>query len=110
MRAGQRPSDRVRPPPGGGAVTGGPRLTTVILSWNRADLLARTIESYLATVTVPYELVVVDNGSSDGSPDVIRAMCGDDPRCRGVLLAENLGGEGLNVGFEGAAGEFLQVA
>ncbi len=36
---------------------------SVIVSYNRRDLTAETLESYLATVTLPYSLVIVDNGS-----------------------------------------------
>ncbi len=40
-------------------------LHAVIVSWHRAELTRRTIESFLATVTLPHSLLVVDNGSSD---------------------------------------------
>lgn len=39
------------------------KIGTVVVSYNRPELLAATVESYCATVTGDYELVVVDNGS-----------------------------------------------
>jgi glycosyltransferase involved in cell wall biosynthesis len=43
------------------------RLHTTIVSFNRPELLKRTVESYLETVTLPYSLIIVDNGSDDTS-------------------------------------------
>jgi GT2 family glycosyltransferase len=40
-------------------------LHSVIVSYQRLELLRRTVESYLETVSVPYTLWAVDNGSSD---------------------------------------------
>ena len=41
------------------------KLCTVIVSYNRLPLLKETVFSYLATVTMPFSLVVVDNGSDE---------------------------------------------
>lgn len=43
-------------------------LFTVIVSYQRLWLLERTVDSYLDTVSVPHELLIVDNGSE---PDVL---------------------------------------
>ncbi len=47
-------------------------MTIVIVNWNTAELTRRCIESVAATTSVPYEVVLVDNASSDNSVDVIR--------------------------------------
>jgi glycosyltransferase involved in cell wall biosynthesis len=49
-------------------------ITTVILNWNRADLLKMTVESYLKTIEVPYELIIIDNGSTDDSRKIIKEL------------------------------------
>jgi GT2 family glycosyltransferase len=49
-------------------------MSTVILNWNRLDLLRITVHSYLASVSVPFELMIVDNCSSDGSQRFIRPL------------------------------------
>jgi len=43
------------------------KLHTVFITYNRLELTKQAIESYLETVTVPYEYTVVDNGSSEGT-------------------------------------------
>jgi len=47
-------------------------ISTVVVSYKRPELLRATLESYLATVSVAYELAVVDNGSCPEALDVAR--------------------------------------
>ncbi|MEZ0264844.1 MAG: glycosyltransferase [Phycisphaerae bacterium] len=87
-----------------------PLLSTVVLNWNREDLLRTTVDSYLATVSVPYELAIVDNASTDGSRAYIESVCAGRRNHRAILLPTNTGGEGLNVGLAECRGRFLQVS
>lgn len=45
------------------------RLLTVVVSYNRPDLLKNTVGSYLDTVTLPHKLMIVDNGSDPETVD-----------------------------------------
>jgi glycosyltransferase involved in cell wall biosynthesis len=87
-----------------------PVISTVLLNWNRSDLLRSTLRSYLETISVRYELIIVDNGSQDDSPAVIREVCEGRPDVRPLLLSENHGGDALNIGLAQAHGEFLHVS
>jgi glycosyltransferase involved in cell wall biosynthesis len=89
---------------------GAPRIATVILSWQRPDLLRRTIESYRARTTVAHRLLLVDNGSDAATRDVIIAAqeCGAIDRV--VWLADNRGGEALNLVFDDSAAPFLHFS
>jgi glycosyltransferase involved in cell wall biosynthesis len=87
-----------------------PILTAAILNWNRATLLERTLRSFLATVTVDYELFILDNASSDDSRAVIAAVCRETPQAQAILLDANLGGEAWNVALERARGQYVQFA
>jgi len=71
-----------------------PTLTIITVSWNTRDLLRRsiqTIHASLADARIDYTIVIVDNASSDGTPDMLRA---EHPE---VLLLE----AGRNLGFAG---------
>jgi GT2 family glycosyltransferase len=69
---------------------------TVVVSYKRPDLLRRTLESYLATVTGPHRLLVVDNGSSDEALEVTA-----DLKVKTVELGENrFPGYATNVGWD----------
>lgn len=86
-----------------------PIISTVVLNWNRSYLLKVALESYVDTVSVPYELVVVDNASTDDSREVIESICARRPNHRAVFLRRNLGGAALNSGLRLARGEFLHT-
>ena len=63
-----------------------PRVAAIVPHWNRRDLLAPLLEN-LSRQTRPFdEIIVVDNGSSDGSADLAR-----ETGVRVVALDRNLG-------------------
>jgi len=64
-------------------------LTIVVPVFNRAPLVRRCLRSCLSGAQQNVEIVVVDDASTDGSVDTIRAI--DDPRIRLVRQAENAG-------------------
>lgn len=87
-----------------------PLLTTIVLNWNRAHLLEKTLRSYVETVSVDHEIIVVDNGSDDGSAEVIQTMGLARSNYRVVMLPSNIGGEALNIGIAQARGEYIHIS
>lgn len=86
-----------------------PRLTVFLPVFNRAGLLPNAIESVLSQTFGDFELLIVDDGSTDGSSDVVRSY--DDPRIRLVVSATNQGiPRTRNLGLELARGEYLANA
>ncbi len=61
-------------------------MAVVVVSFNTREVLERCLESVIAAF--PVETVVVDNGSSDGSPDLVRTRF---PSVRLIVSNENLG-------------------
>ncbi|MFT3662304.1 MAG: cation:proton antiporter [Gordonia sp. (in: high G+C Gram-positive bacteria)] len=89
-----------------GAVGGGPPTVTVIMPmFDAADTVVAAAESILAEPIPGLELLVVDDGSTDGGADALAVL--DDPRVR-VVRKEN-GGlvSALNRGLDEATGEFI---
>jgi predicted O-methyltransferase YrrM len=84
-------------------------LSTIILNWNRVELLRRCVDSYLATVGRDYELAIVDNASTDGSADYLRGLEAAHP-VRVIYLPENIGGEALNIAAAMSRGELVQFS
>ncbi len=54
-------------------------------------VLFERVRQVMDTTGEPWELVLVDDGSSDGSTDVIRQMAREDQRVRPVIFARNFG-------------------
>jgi GT2 family glycosyltransferase len=50
-----------------------PVLSIVIVNWNTLDLLRNCLQSVAEQTHLSSEIWVVDNGSSDGSPDMVRS-------------------------------------
>jgi GT2 family glycosyltransferase len=76
----------------------GDRVGIVIVSYNSRPHLARCLEAVRALRTTPHRVVIVDNGSEDGSLDAVRAPCGPHEV---LALGRNTGfAAGSNRGIE----------
>ncbi|MCZ2344469.1 MAG: glycosyltransferase [Bacteroidales bacterium] len=84
-----------------------PGLTSiVILAHNELPYTRRCLESIRLVTDEPYELVLVDNGSSDGTADYFRQLASWDPHLQVVLNPVNRGFPiGVNQGLTLARGE-----
>jgi glycosyltransferase involved in cell wall biosynthesis len=88
-----------------------PQLSVVIPLLNEVgtiDELHRRLGAVLQLIGVPSEIVYVDDGSSDGTREVLATIADHDPRVRIVQLARNYGQTAaLAAGFDAAAGEVI---
>jgi GT2 family glycosyltransferase len=70
-----------------------PRVAAVVLTYNRWDLIRTCLPTVLAQDWPDLDVLVVDNGSSDGTPEKLAAAF---PRVRVLALPKNLGFAGAN--------------
>jgi glycosyltransferase involved in cell wall biosynthesis len=81
-------------------------VSVVLPTYNREGTLARAIRSILGQSYENLELIVVDDGSTDGTDALMRTF--DDPRLRYIPLGQNRGAShARNVGMRAAEGEFI---
>ncbi|HEU4326341.1 MAG TPA: glycosyltransferase family 2 protein [Roseiflexaceae bacterium] len=80
-------------------------VSLIIINYNGADLLLRCCEALGRTEYEPYELIVVDNASADGSLEYLARA---QPGARVIANSENVGfGRACNQGAAAARGDLL---
>jgi glycosyltransferase involved in cell wall biosynthesis len=83
-----------------------PLVSIIVPTYNRISMLRRALASLLGQTYPHIEIVVVDDGSTDGSREALSRL--DDPRIRVVLLDQNMGPSAArNRGLEHASGHYL---
>lgn len=86
-------------------------LTVLIPLYNEAESLPELhawITKVVQGMGVSYELIFVDDGSTDGSWEVIRSLAEGDGHLRAIRFGRNYGkSPGLQVGFEQARGQVV---
>lgn len=81
------------------------RVSVIIVTWNGREHLATCLDSLAGQTFRAFEVILVDNGSTDGSAEFVRERY---PWVRVVGLPENRGfAAGNNAGFAAAHGEYL---
>ena len=65
--------------------------SVVVTNYNYREFVAEAVDGALAQTRAPHEVIVVDDGSTDGSPDYLRERYGSDPRVK--LLCGTNGGQ-----------------
>ena len=96
-RYARRPADASYRPP----------VTVVVPAYNEEQVVCRTVESLLAQEYAPLEIVVVDDGSTDRTFEVLTAAFPHHPRVRLFRKANGGKASALNVGVERATGEII---
>ena len=83
-----------------------PRVSVVIPTHNRAEWLPRAVGSVLAQTWTDFELLIVDDHSTDETPAAIARFA--DARIRSFRHERNFGqSKALNTGIEHARGEYV---
>ncbi|HVE74994.1 MAG TPA: glycosyltransferase family 2 protein [Mycobacteriales bacterium] len=86
-------------------------LSVVLPVFNEQDVLPLLVERLRPVLTglaEDYEVLFVDDGSSDATPRVLSALAADWPQCRVVRLARNAGHQvALTAGLDRAGGDWV---
>lgn len=86
----------------------GPVVSIITPSHNAANFISATIDSVLAQRFQGWELIVVDDASTDGTVELVRKKYSSDSRIKLIALAENQGAAvARNTAIEAAEGRFI---
>ncbi len=83
-----------------------PKITVLIPTYNAAAFISETLDSILGQTEPDFELIVLDDHSTDDTADIVRAA--GDPRIRLNVNAVNLGlPTNINIGLALARGDYI---
>jgi len=87
-----------------------PLVSVIILNYNGKDYLEKCLESVLNTNYPDFEIILVDNASTDGSAEYAEKMAKSNPRIKLIRNTVNLGfAEGNNIGVKYAKGDMIAL-
>lgn len=85
-----------------------PLMSVIIIVKNNEDLLPRAIESVLAQTQEDLELIIVNDGSTDSTGDIIDSFKKTDSRIKPQHLETNLGrASARNIGLDNSRGKYV---
>jgi teichuronic acid biosynthesis glycosyltransferase TuaG len=85
-----------------------PRVSVITPVWNAEATLGQTVASVQAQSFADWEMLIVDDGSTDASLALARALAAQDPRIRVLAQEANAGAAAArNRGIREAAGRFI---
>jgi len=85
-----------------------PFVSIIILNYNGKIFLDECLTSIFNTKYENFEIILVDNGSSDGSVEYVKEKYGEKEKLRILALNKNMGfAKGNNEGFKIAKGEYI---
>lgn len=87
-----------------------PAVTVLIGAYENERTVARAVASILAQTESRLQLIVIDDGSRDGSAAAAREAIGDDPRGTVMAMERNVGiARSLNEGLRAAAAPLVAI-
>lgn len=83
------------------------KISVIMLTYNREELLTRAIESILNQTFKDFEFIIVDNGSTDRSGAIADEYALKDSRIKIIHREQGNIGSGRNAGLDAATGEYV---
>jgi glycosyltransferase involved in cell wall biosynthesis len=83
------------------------RISVIIPAYNASRFIERTIDSVLHQTIKDFELIVIDDGSTDNTRSLAEAAALRDPRIQLITVRNGGVAKARNIGIEAAKGEFV---
>ncbi len=84
-----------------------PFISVIVPAYNEEKVIGKTLRSLLASDYPNYEILVIDDGSTDRTSAVVAQDFGDCPKIKLYTLANEGKAHALNFGLQNASGEFI---
>lgn len=80
-------------------------ISVIVTAYNIADYIGPCLDSLLVAAAGDHEIIVIDDGSSDATPEVLARY--DDPRLRVITQSNGGPGKARNTGLDAARGDYI---
>lgn len=85
-----------------------PLVSVIIPTHNRAKLMQRAVNSVLSQTFKDFEIIIVDDASSDNTREILEELKRQDTRIKSYRLDQNLGAQGArNVGIKSSCAKWI---
>ncbi len=84
-----------------------PMVSVIIPVYNRATFIGKAIESVLNGQFQDFDIIVVDNGSTDNTVEVVESYVKKDPRVRLIKNKQNIIGLSLNLAVNASTAKYI---
>ncbi len=84
-----------------------PFFSVIVSTFNRADTIGAALDSLLAQSERDWECIVVDDGSTDTTHDIVRSYCGESARIRSMYHSNRGQALSRNAGILASCGLFV---
>ena len=84
-----------------------PKLSVIIPVFNAASTICRTLDSLVSQRGVEFEIICIDDGSTDDSRDIIADWINKDSRIRYIYQVNKGSGPARNAGIAVAKGDYV---
>lgn len=86
-----------------------PQITIIIPTYNRANIIPRTLASVAAQSFLDWECIIVDDFSTDNTKEIVEQLCKKDSRFMFLINEEKKGAQGArNTGLKHARYDWVQ--
>ena len=87
----------------------GPNVSVLIPVYNSETYLDQCLDSVINQSLKDIEIIIIDDGSTDGSPAIIQRYQDSDDRVRVITKSNSGYGDSLNIGIDFAEGEYISI-
>ena len=85
-----------------------PTFSVIIPCYNAASTIKRTLFSLTQQTFIDFEAIIINDGSKDLSPQIVKKFTSDDPRFKLINLTQNQGlSNARNIGLDYSSGKYI---
>ncbi|WP_423823469.1 glycosyltransferase [Salinisphaera sp. SPP-AMP-43] len=84
-----------------------PTLSVIVAAYNIEDYIEECVRSILASDSVDYEIIAIDDGSSDATPHILQSLASQHPMLQALSRDNHGPSAARNAGIELARGQYL---